>query len=368
MRETTMRHLTTLQLIPRAPKAITVAQLHEKLEGAGFRVSRRQVQRDLTILSTQFPLTTDERSVPGWSWPMEQPVCELPGLDPNTAMTFVLAERFLKDLMPRTVLDHLQPYFERASALLREQRGGNLYQWAERVQVVPRTQSLIPAEVRAEVTEVVSDCILLGKRLEGRYRPRSGPARSYRIDPLGLVFRGSAIYLVGTYAGSETILQFALHRFETAEALDEPSVVPEGFDLQDYIRAGHFDYWYGGGGMLRLKCRFSRFAINNLMEMPLSEDQVITQETDRTYLLSATVMNTHQLRWWLREFGDQVEVLEPSSLREEFRTMVRHFARMYETEDFDWPFEPLRATRSSVSDRRDANAKDSTPRREAVEA
>ncbi|MVF19989.1 WYL domain-containing protein [Methylocaldum sp. BRCS4] len=295
-------------------------------------------------------------------------MCELPGLDPNTAMTFVLAERFLKDLMPRTVLDHLQLYFERASALLREQRGGNLYQWAERVEVLPRTQSLIPAEVRAEVADVVSDCILLGKRLEGRYRPRSGPVRAYRIDPLGLVFRGSAVYLVGTYAGSETILQFALHRFETADALEEPSVVPEGFNLQDYIRARHFDYLHDGGGPLRLKCRFSRFAINNLMEMPLSEDQVITQETDRTYLLSATVMNTHQLRWWLREFGDQVEVLEPTSLREEFRTMARHFVRMYETEDFDWPFEPLGATCSAVSDQRDAQAKDMSPRRETVRA
>ncbi|MVF19988.1 hypothetical protein EVC37_00025 [Methylocaldum sp. BRCS4] len=71
MRETIMRHIATLQLIPRAPKAITVAQLHEKLDRAGFRVSRRQVQRDLTTLSTQFPLTTDERSVPGWSWPKE---------------------------------------------------------------------------------------------------------------------------------------------------------------------------------------------------------------------------------------------------------------------------------------------------------
>ena len=37
-----------------------------------------------------------------------------------------------------------------------------------------------------------------------------------------------------------------------------------------------------------------------------------------TLEIVATVHDNPQLRWWLLAFGDQVEVLKPASLREEF--------------------------------------------------
>ncbi|WWW36402.1 WYL domain-containing protein [Stenotrophomonas rhizophila] len=45
--------------------------------------------------------------------------------------------------------------------------------------------------------------------------------------------------------------------------------------------------------------------------------------------LSATVTLDQPLRWWLRAFGSQVQVLAPVSLREEMRADAEAAARAY---------------------------------------
>jgi predicted DNA-binding transcriptional regulator YafY len=42
-----------------------------------------------------------------------------------------------------------------------------------------------------------------------------------------------------------------------------------------------------------------------------------------------TVLDTAQLRWWLRGFGPDVEVIEPRALRDEFSADARKLAARY---------------------------------------
>lgn len=58
-----------LRHIPKHPQQITAKVLHERLEEALFKVSKRTVERDLLSLSDTFSLISNERSIPyGWSW------------------------------------------------------------------------------------------------------------------------------------------------------------------------------------------------------------------------------------------------------------------------------------------------------------
>ena len=38
-----------------------------------------------------------------------------------------------------------------------------------------------------------------------------------------------------------------------------------------------------------------------------------------------------ELRFWIRAFGDEVEVIKPKKLREEFRKMTKRMEKKYET-------------------------------------
>ncbi|MDP2805772.1 MAG: hypothetical protein Q8O24_07495, partial [Gallionellaceae bacterium] len=67
--DTLLRILTMLRHIPKHPQQITAKVLHERLEEALFKVSKRTVERDLLSLSDIFSLISNERSIPyGWSW------------------------------------------------------------------------------------------------------------------------------------------------------------------------------------------------------------------------------------------------------------------------------------------------------------
>ncbi|MDX1605624.1 MAG: hypothetical protein R3202_05480 [Candidatus Competibacterales bacterium] len=53
--ETFNRRLRMLGMIPRAPETITAGQITQRLHGAGIRVSKRTVERDLqSMADSQF--------------------------------------------------------------------------------------------------------------------------------------------------------------------------------------------------------------------------------------------------------------------------------------------------------------------------
>lgn len=61
MKDTLLRQLALLRLIPEAPRYTSSVVLHEKLQERGFVVNLRSVQRDLLRLSVMFPLVSEEK-------------------------------------------------------------------------------------------------------------------------------------------------------------------------------------------------------------------------------------------------------------------------------------------------------------------
>lgn len=330
MSETSIRHLQTLRLIPREPRKISSTEIRKKLADLGFSVTHRTVQRDLLRLSAIFPLVCDERDLPhGWSWKGDGALIELPDMDPPTALTFCLVEEHLGDMLPKGVVKHLEPHFMQARRALNT-AGGRLARWRERVRILPRYQPLQPPKVQPDVVEVLYQGLLEGRCVEASYQPRAGGLRQYRVNPLGLAFRDAVAYLVSSLWNYPDILPLALHRFRTARLLDDPARVPEGFDLDDWVQKGGFDY-RAGSEPIALEARFAPDAGYHLQETPLTPGQHLEPEQgDSGWLrVRAEVEDTHQLRWWLLGFGDQVEVLRPQHLRQEMAMVARGLFSLY---------------------------------------
>lgn len=80
-------------------------------------VDLRTIQRDLQGLATIFPLECRDESSPyGWRWQKEAKH-ELP-MSHTQALTFMMVETQLKDILPHTVLQELQPYFDASKAIV----------------------------------------------------------------------------------------------------------------------------------------------------------------------------------------------------------------------------------------------------------
>lgn len=326
MRDALQRQWQMLRLIPREPRRIGVTDIQRLLAAADFKVSARTIQRDLMALSAAFPLTMDDRDKPyGWSWKKDGRTFDLPGMDPQTALTFKLVEMFLGGVIPPAVRQNLDPHFKNATEVLKERP---LRRWAERVRVIRSRQTLKAPNIRDAAMQTVYEALLGSRSFKAHYRKPSGESADYDVNPLGLVFKDEVGYLVATLFDYNDIRQLALHRIEQAKLLDQSTTVPKGFDLDEYIRHGNFDYPVGDA--IKLVAKFERDIADLLRETPLSDDQSITPLDDDYSLVKATVLDTSQLRWWLLSFGERVEIIKPTALRKEFAGIARAMAAKYQ--------------------------------------
>jgi predicted DNA-binding transcriptional regulator YafY len=328
--DTLHRQWQMLRMIPRYPSKITATQLNDKLLREGYSVSKRTIERDLQALSDSFPIVSDESEKPfGWSWAKDGAVFDLPGLSNSEALTFNLVEQHLRPILPASTLDQLQPFFKTATHKLGSlSENTPIHSWLDKVRVIQPTQTLLPPAIDADAHRVVSEALLLDKQIKITYK-KSGEDKTadYTIHPLGLVERGQMIYLVCKFSNYEDIRTLALHRFRSAEMLDAPCMRPAGFSLDTHIASGAFGF--GGVEPIRLEAIFKRSAGNHLYETPLSLDQTITIEDDDHLKLTATVINTEQLRWWLLGFGELVEIIAPAQLRESIAQSIHALDCIY---------------------------------------
>ncbi|GAB6081911.1 WYL domain-containing protein [Desulfuromonas carbonis] len=318
-----------LQLLEtRQPK--DAALIRERLEAEGFKVDLRTVQRDLRELCELFPITFDNSKPIAWRWDRHAMSFDIPGMDRTAALTLKMVNEFMARLLPKSCLESLAPNLRRADRVLGDLGNRGFGSWPEKVRVVTRTQPLQPPEIASGVLEVIYEALLDDLRFKGQYRKKGASKfEDYVVNPLGLVFAEPLVYLVATLWNYDDIKLLPLHRFGSVELITEPVLKPKGFQLDKYLEQGELNFPMPGRRTIRLKVLFEREAAAHLLESPLSADQKITECDDDEVMLEATVLDTHQLRWWLLGFGDQVEIVAPKSLRREFAETARNMLDSY---------------------------------------
>lgn len=330
--DTLYRRWLILNMIPRHGNSITTTSIAEKLAASTLEAkSVRTIQRDLEELSGIFPLTSTQYGRTfHWSWIENAPRYDIPVMDPQTALTFCLTDDYISPMLPKTSLRHLEPYFTSARKILAENPEMSFSRWRNKVKVVSRNLKMEKPQFKNGVTTTIYDALLRECRISVRYRHRDeAKAKEYsELNPLGLVFVDNLIYLVASVKDYQNPLQFLLHRMEAATILEKPVTIPEGFTLQGYIESGEFSYPLGKE-TIYLKAHFDSDTASYLRETPLLGTIGLTVVDEDTLQLEAEVLDSHQLRWWLRGFGEKVEVLEPAELREEFKELAKALKRVY---------------------------------------
>lgn len=330
---TSYRHWLLLRMIPRYPRKIDTATIESLMERQGITIHRRSIQRDLEKLSAIFPLSCDDQYKPfGWSWSADAPAFDIPTMSPPAALAYRMVGEFMAGMLPKEIFKQLTPHFRHADAVLNQTDKDTLKNWPDKVRTISRTQPLLPPDISSEVFDVVSDSLLEGKCFQVLYlrRGESHPV-DWTVNPLGLVLHDRLITLVctmGNYSELKDVRKIHLHRIQTAQRTDKESIVPEGFNLDDYIATGAFGY-RKGDGTIRMRAIFEKDATIHLEETPLSGDQQLTEHPAGNVLVEATVADTGQLRWWLLGFGGRVEVLEPLGLREELKAHAERMVGRY---------------------------------------
>lgn len=154
-----------------------------------------------------------------------------------------------------------------------------------------------------------------GRRLSARYR--EGPKVVRRtLDPLGLVLKGGAWYLVAHRSAGTRV--YRVSRFASVSVRDEGFERPDGFELDAY-----WDEWSrtfeASRRRVEVKLRASQHALQFLPRDLHEEGGVF-------------VVGFESFEAAFREllkFGPDAEVLEPAELRERIAATAREVAGLY---------------------------------------
>ncbi|HEV8368565.1 MAG TPA: YafY family protein [Pyrinomonadaceae bacterium] len=217
--------LLSIVLLLQTHHQLTSRTLADRLE-----VSERTIHRDMEALSgAGIPVVAERGTGGGWSLLGEYRT-DLTGLNESEIQSLFVTQspKVLADLKLRKasegallkLLAALPVMYRRGAERVRQRIYIDSAGWSRHEESVP----LLPLVQGAVWTE---------HKLRITYQrgPGCDPVER-ELDPLGLVAKGSAWYLVAGVSGE--LRSYRISRISQAEVLDSTSVIPEDFDLADY--------------------------------------------------------------------------------------------------------------------------------------
>jgi len=178
-----------------------------------------------------------------------------------------------------------------------------------------------------EIINRVTDAALNRKTIEMVYYTMSRSKETRRkVDPYRLWFFNGTFYLIGLCHMRNEVRIFAMDRIKMLHQTKEAFAVPEDFNMDDFMGRSFGVYQ---GPPINIKVWFHPEVAGYIKEKIWHESQQIHPQPDGSIIFEAQVAGTDEIRFWIMTWGSKAEVLEPASLKEEFRAEAEAIMNMY---------------------------------------
>jgi len=300
--------------------ALLLLQAHGRLSGRELaerlEVSARTVHRDMEALSASGVPVFALRGAQG-GWQLDEGWrTQVPGLDEVELRALLMAQ-------PRVIGDsRLAAAAERALGKLMAAMPGGMREQAVsiRQRLYVDTTAWRGTSENLAMLPAVQEAVSRDRKLRIRYQKPRGEPSLRVVDPLGLVAKGTAWYLVAQT--SEGLRTFRVSRIQEAKILDKACERPAHFDLADHWKASTERFregWQKIDVVLRLD---ANKAANMKRWMTVEE---ITRG-DGWETVRMKFDHPEEAAFVVLGMGKGVEVLEPKSLRERVAEEIRAMA------------------------------------------
>lgn len=173
--------------------------------------------------------------------------------------------------------------------------------------------------------DFVQTAIINNHRIKMQYQSRQDSRPAWReLSPYSMVYRKGTWYVIGYCHRRDEIRTFKLNRFHQYKLSGQPFYHDPGFDLDDYLL---YTWNIIGGEPQLVIIRFSGDAKKIILEKQISNGRV-WKENGYVYL-KTIVAGIDEIGWWVMQYGELAEVLQPDSLREWLGTRAVKMANQY---------------------------------------
>ena len=176
-------------------------------------------------------------------------------------------------------------------------------------------------EVDAHCMEFLNHAVLNQARIRLRYFSRRSEQPSWReLSPYTLVYRKDTWYVIGFCHRHEEVRTFKVCRIQQYEQSTQPFHADPDFDVDRYLL---YTWNIIGGESQVVLIRFDREVGRLILEKQITNGHV-WKENGSVYL-KLLVAGLDEISWWVMQYGEHAEVLQPQELR---RMLALRIAKM----------------------------------------
>jgi predicted DNA-binding transcriptional regulator YafY len=313
----TERMLRIWFLLLRNPLRFTTKDLAEK-----FEVNVRTIYRDLVTLGSELMVPVYEERA---KWAVDESYFLPPvrftvpealniflaarlmlgyshRFDPNVNSTFNL----LASVLPEPLKEQVQNTIEWMQKLPRDER----YLF-----VLPKLAEAWTSQRKVKITY---RSLPAEKATERIIEP-------YFIEPAA---PGHSSYVIAYCQRAKELRVFKIERIEAIELTVETYTIPADFDANKYFSGAWGIVVDGEEQTVRLKFNSE---IARLMEETIwHPSQVLEKQKDGSVIMTLKVFYTYELVTWILGWGEKVQVMEPTELREEVLQTAKAMVKVYQ--------------------------------------
>jgi predicted DNA-binding transcriptional regulator YafY len=319
-RDRTARLMRVARLLEGNPGGMRPKDIAERLG-----MSVRNVYRDLKALESEVGL-------PIWAadgrWGVDAEAFLPPlKLTLQEAMAVFLGARLMVRYADKYDPD-LASAFEKLAAAMPESLRDHVGRSLEVLQEAPRDATFsdnVRQLTRAWAEHRVVEIDYEGAAFEGRAGERSSrTVRPFLIEPS---LQTHALYLIGWDEDRDAMRTFKIERIREVRVTPRPFEPPEGASLERDLRRG----WdiIADQPPVDIVLRFSPTVADRVLETTWHPLQKTERADDGSLLWRSTVSGVIEIRLWILSWGEDVEVLAPTALREQVREILERAVARY---------------------------------------
>ncbi|MBL8818513.1 MAG: WYL domain-containing protein [Planctomyces sp.] len=160
---------------------------------------------------------------------------------------------------------------------------------------------------------------------------QASEAVEQEIYPQGFVFHRGSLYLVAWAVQRNAIRTYKVDRIETVQTTKLSAVIPENFDLAEWLEHSFGIFRSGSDRPLQtIRICFTREVARYVRESRWHKNQKLIPQPDGSLIADFMLIDTQEIKRWIMSFGPNATVLEPDELVEEIRRDLEQMKRTYE--------------------------------------
>ena len=296
-------------------EGMTIAELAHRVE-----IGERTVRRDLAALQNEGVPISDEKG--RWFLVEGQYMPSIRVTLPEAATLF-LASRLMLNYSNRYDRN-IESAFSKLTPLVPSPLCDQIRQTIEWMRGLHRDENY------ARIMETLCRALISGRVVKIRYWTYGAEEAGERvIEPYSIQpsVLERANYVIGFCHKAQTIRTFKVERIREIELLEDRYTIPGDFDINSHMGSSWGIVEAERAETVRLK--FTKELARMATEAIWHPSQVIERQSDGSVILILKVGGTPDFTGWVLHWGENVEVLEPVSLRREVAGKVRAISRIY---------------------------------------